>query len=548
MNTILRYFLGLFFLINVVSCDWDSDILIKNKSLKFGPKDKKSLIIGNAAEPESLDPQKASGMPEAQILKDLFEGLTDVNSQGKVVPGVADSWESKNNQIWTFHLREDAKWSNGEPVTADDFVYAWRRLADPNSASTYASYLNDMYVANAEEIIQGKLPTTELGVKAIDAHTLEVTLSRPVPYLPAMLIHQSVFPVYQAAIDQYGIKWTQAGHMVSNGAYQLKAWYVNNRIIAIKNPYYWNAHQVKIERVEYLPIEQAMTDAITFMSGSSDITYSTLPPEIYPRLETLYSEELKTTPQLCTYYYEINQTREPLKDVRVRQALSLLVERKNITDQVLKQGQKPAYTLTPSYTNNFRYYEPEWASWSMEKRTKKAKELLNAAGFNEQNPLKFNIVYNTQETHKTVALALYSEWSTRLNFIQVSLVNKEWKSYLDSMRLGDFDVIRRGWCGDYNEPSSFLNVYKGNSSNNYINYQNVQFDRLLDQSLQANLSDLQRQNIYLEAEKALMQDAVALVLYTYVAPRLVKSYVKGYSTEDPQNFVHVKDLEFEYEN
>lgn len=544
MKLILKCGLVFMFSCSLISCDWKKDPLLQGtREQPYAPKSKDTLVLSNSAEPDTLDPQKVTGLHEIQILDDLFEGLASVNSDGHLVPGVAESWENQGSKRWIFHLRSSAKWSNGDPVTAKDFVYAWKRLVNPHTASLYASYAVDMHILNAKAIVEGQKDVNQLGVKALDDKTLEVTLEAPLPYLPAMLTHPSVFPLHESSIKSHGDKWTQAGNLVSNGPYKLESWLVNNRVTAVKNNYYWDAPHVKIKKVAYLPITQPTADAVAFMSGNSDITYNALPPEIYPKLKRLYPNELRLGTQLCTSYYEMNHGRRPFNDQRVRLALNLLINRKNITDNILKQGQKPTYTITPAFTNNFAYMEPEWVKWSMAKRVQKAKELLNAAGFNEQHPLRFELLYVNRDINKTVSLALASEWKRYVNFIQVTMANKEWKGYLQARNAGNFDVVKRNWCGDYNEPSSFLNVYRSNSSFTHINYHNPQYDACLDKTLNPSLSDEERKGLYMKCEKVLMDDAALLILHTVVAPRLVKSYVKGYKTDDPQNFVHVKDLE-----
>jgi oligopeptide transport system substrate-binding protein len=268
--------------------------------------EKQTLVRNNGAEIQSLDPHKIEGVPEANVSRDLFEGLLITDLQGHAIPGVAEKWENKDFKVWTFHLRKDAKWSNGEPVTAQDFVYSWERLADPKTASPYESYLQYGHVANIDDIIAGKKAPDTLGVKALDDHTLEVTLSEPVPYFYKLLVHASLSPVPKAAIEKYGEKWTQPGNIVTNGAYTLKDWVVNERIDLVRNPQYWNNAKTVINQVTYLPISSEVTDVNRYRSGEIDMTYNQLPIELFQKLKKEIPNQVHVDPYLCTYYYEIN--------------------------------------------------------------------------------------------------------------------------------------------------------------------------------------------------------------------------------------------------
>lgn len=247
--------------------------------------DKQTLVRNNGAEVQSLDPHKIEGVPESNVNRDLFEGLVIGDLNGHPVPGVAESWDNKDFKVWTFHIRKDAKWSDGSPVTAQDFVYSWQRLADPKTASPYASYLQYGHVANVDEIIAGKKPATDLGVKAIDDKTFEVTLSEPVPYFYKLLVHPSVSPVPKAAIEKYGEKWTQPANIVTNGAYKLKDWVVNERIVLERNTNYWDNAKTVINQVTYLPISSEVTDVNRYRSGEIDMTYNNMPIELFQKLK-----------------------------------------------------------------------------------------------------------------------------------------------------------------------------------------------------------------------------------------------------------------------
>lgn len=503
--------------------------------------DKQELVINNGAEPESLDPHKVSGVPESNILRQMFVGLTTTDPDGKTIPGMAESWESADNKVWTFKIR-DAKWSNGDPVTAEDFVYSFRRVVDPNTASPYASYLADDKVLNAQEVIDGKVKPDALGVKALDEKTLQVTLSEPVPYFPDTLIHTSVKPVPQKVVEKFGEKWTDPANIVVNGPYKISEWQVNDKIVLERNESYYDNANTTLEKITLLAIPSSTTDVARYQAGEIDITYNEVPPEQFASLKEQLGDQLQVSPMLCTYYYEFNTVKPPFNDARVRRALALALDRNTISDKVVGQGQTPAYQLTPVATNGMQNNTPEWQSWDQAKRVEEAKKLLKEAGYSESKPLKFELLYNTNDNHKKIAVAASSLWKQSLGFVDVSLINKEWKTYLDTRRNGNYQVARAGWCGDYNEPSTFLNIVKTGNSNNQGKYSSANFDSLMTQTLKAGVTPEQRAGIYKQAEAQLDADMPNINVYHYVSPRLIKPYVVGFSTKDPLDNWQAKDL------
>ncbi|WP_241622789.1 oligopeptide ABC transporter substrate-binding protein OppA [Rosenbergiella australiborealis] len=503
--------------------------------------DNQSLVKGNGGEVQSLDPHKIEGVPESNVSHDLFEGLAISDPEGHIVPGVAESWEQKDNKIWTFHLRKDAKWSNGQPVTAQDFVYSWQRLADPKTASPYASFLQYGHVENIDAIIAGKLPTDKLGVKALDAHTLQVTLSDATPYFYKLTIYPAMSPVYAPAIKAYGDQWTSPTHWVGNGAYTLASHTVNESIVVVRNKNYWdNAHTV-INKVTFLPISSEVNDVNRYFSDNgSDMTYNNLPIELFKKLQKNNPKELHVDPYLCTYYYEINNQKAPFNDVRVRTALKLGLDRDLIVDKVLAQGQKPAYSYTNPATDGVDIAKPEWFTWSQEKRNEEAKKLLQEAGYGPNHPLQFSLLYNTSDLHKKLAIAAAAIWKKNIG-VNVTLVNEEWKTYIDSRHQGSFDIARAGWCADYNEPSSFLDAMLSNSSNNTSFFKNAEFDKVIADSVKAN-DEASRSADYRQAEQILDQQSADIPVFYYANTRLVKPYVGGYTGKDPLDNVYDKNL------
>ncbi|KJF81913.1 oligopeptide ABC transporter substrate-binding protein OppA [Photobacterium angustum] len=503
--------------------------------------DKQELVRGNGTEPESLDPQKVSGVPESNVIRDLLEGLVNQDSKGNLVPGAAKSWETADNKTWIFHLREDAKWSNGDPVTADDFVYTWRRLADPKTASPYASYIQMTTMANAEDIIAGKKTADTLGVEAVDTHTLKVTLDKPVSYFASMLVHTSMKPVNQKVVEKFGDDWTKVGNYVSNGAYKLDKWVVNERIVLTRNDNYWDNKDTVINKVTYLPIENQVAGMNRFLAGELDITYE-MPNEHFKRLEKEYPQDVKVTPYLCSYYYEFNTKRKPFDDANVRKALSYAIDRDVLAKFIVGKGETPAYNFTPLATNGLEVEMPEYSKLDQKQRLAKAKELLKAAGYDQNNPLQFNLLYNTSENHKKIAVAISSMWKKGLG-VKAVLENQEWKSYLDSKRQGNFDVSRAGWCGDYNEASTFLAIMHSGHSQNYPKYSSVAYDKAIDDAILAK-SDAQRAADYKQAEAQLAADMPIMPIYHYVNARLVNPQLGGYPMENPEDNIYSKDMYF----
>nr|WP_277977444.1 ABC transporter substrate-binding protein [Pantoea endophytica] len=496
------------------------------------------IVINNGSEVATIDPQKAEGVPESNVMRNLLEGLVETDNNDQLVPGVAQQWQSEDERIWTFTLRDDARWSNGQPVTAQDFVYSWQRLADPKTASPYASYLQAAHVANVDAILSGKAAPAELGVKALDDRHLQVTLSEPVPYFVAMLAHSAMKPVYRPAIEQWGEQWTQPQHYVGNGAFTLAEWVVNEKIVVKRNPQYWdNAHTVMEEGV-FLPLSSENSDINRYRSGGTDMTNSVVPPEMFKKLQQDLGDEVKISPLLCTFYYEINNKKAPFDDARVRAALKLTLDRDIIAQKIMGQGQIPAYGLTPPFTHGITLSPPAWAQQTQSERNASAKQLLADAGFNQQNPLRFTLLYNTSEQNKRQAIAAASMWQKNLGAV-VTLQNQEWKTLLETRHQAQYDVVRATWCADYNEPSTFLNMLLSGSSINTAFYHSPAFDQLMQQTL-TSADEAKRASLYQQAEAQLDKDSPIVPVYYRVSVRLVKPWVGGFTGRDPQDMLTLK--------
>lgn len=506
--------------------------------------EKQELIMNNSSNPATFDPQKMEGDVESNIAHQIYETLVISNEKGDLLPGAAERWEhSPDFKTWTFYLRPNAKWSNGDPVTAEDFVFAWQRLADPKTAAAYASYLNYLKLANAQAIIEGKQPLSNLGVQAKDAHTLVLNLTESVPYADRLVEHYVLAPVNKKVVEKFGDKWTNVENIVGNGAFKVLSSTVNEKIELVRNEYYWDNTNTVLNKVTLLPIESSSTDVARYRAGDEDITGKALPIEMFAKLKKELGNELVIAPALCTYIYEINTQKAPFNDVRVRKALALSVDRNIITDKIMRQGQIPAFEFTPPYImGGEKITKPDWANWDQAKRNAEAVKLLQEAGFNKANPLNISLLYNTSEDHKKLAIAASSMWKKNLNgIVNVKLENQEWKTYLDTRHQGNFDVARAGWCADYNEASTFLNSYLSNSSNNTAFYKSKAFDDMMLSSYAAQTDD-ERADVYAKAEAQLATDLPFVPIYHYVQPHLVKPYVKGFAAAHPSQNYYFKDI------
>ncbi|NNN43534.1 MULTISPECIES: ABC transporter substrate-binding protein [unclassified Vibrio] len=497
------------------------------------------IVRGNGTEVATIDPHKSQGVPESHVIRDLLEGLVNQDADGNVIPGVAESWETTDNQTYTFHLRKEAKWSNGDPVTAQDFVYSWQRALDPATASPYAWYMEYTKIKNAKEIVAGKKDKSTLAVKALDDHTLVVELEKAVPYFVMMTGHTTMKPVHQKTIETYGDNWTKPEHFVGNGAYVVNRWVVNERLVLTRNEQYWdNAHTV-INKVTFLPIENQVAEMNRFLAGEIDITYE-LPIEHFRRLKKEYPESVSVVGNLCTYYYSFNTKKKPFDDVRVRKAISYAIDRNIVTDAIMAQGEKPAYFLTPEITAGFHPEYPAYGKMSQKERNAEAARLLKEAGYGKGNPLKFSLLYNTSENHKKIAVALGSMWKKTLG-LDVTLENQEWKTYLSSKDQGDFEVARAGWCGDYNEASSFLTLMMSNNTTGGQHWGNTDYDAIIMKAL-TSTSESERQEYYAQAEALIAKEMPIAPIYQYVKSRLLSPKVGGFPSNNPEEKIYSKDL------
>lgn len=489
----------------------------------------KTLILGNGSEPETLDLQLATGQPEHHIFSTLFEGLVAPQADNPDAdgPGAAASWEHSADFItWTFHLQPAGKWSDGTPVTAQDFVFSYRRQLSSALGSQYAEMLYPLL--NAREFNEDKISDfSKVGVRALDGHTLQLTLKGPAPYLPSMLKHYSWFPVPRHVIERFGVmtdrdtKWTRAGNLVGNGPFKLKEWRFTHSITVERNPHYWDAAVVKLNQIVFLPIQNAGTEDRAYNAGQLHVT-QTVPLDKTPVYRDTRPAEYHEDPLLSVYFYRCNVTKKPFDDKRVRKALALAIDRESLIKNVLRAGQKPALGFTPPGCGE-GYSTPLMLKFD----PAEARRLLAEAGFPGGKGFpKFDILINTMEAHRTIAEAIMAMWKQHLN-LPVTVLNQDWSVYLKSTRELDYTVCRAGWVGDYLDPFTFLSIWQKGDGNNNTGWSHPRYDELMLKS--SVEGDPARRMAQLhEAEELLLDELPVLPVYWYVRSYMQQPSVKGW--------------------
>jgi oligopeptide transport system substrate-binding protein len=495
-----------------------------------------TLNTMNGSEPGSIDPHHASGDWENRILGDYIEGLVAEDALADAIPGQAESWDiSEDGLVYTFHLRDGITWTDGEPVKASDFEFAFRRLFDPATASDYA-YLQ-YPIKGGSEIGDGSMPvdSPDFGVKAIDDKTLEITLEGPTPFFLQALTHYTAYPVPQHVIEAVGDDWTNVENIVGNGPYKIVEWVPGNYIRAEKNPDYYDAANVQIDEVYYYVQDDLAAAFSRYRAGEYDIL-TDLPGDQQQMVIDQMAGEGHFTPFLGVYYYVINQEKEPFNNVDVRKALSMAINRDVIGPDVLGSGEIPAYGWVPPGTANYEGvepYTPDWIEAPYEERVAQAAEIMAGLGYTKDSPLTLQLKYNTNDNHQRVAVAIQSMWSEI--GVNAELFNSETAVHYDSLRAGDYDVGRAGWLLDYSDPSNVLDLLrKGveqdgvmNWGNNYGRYNNDEFNSLMDQA--AAEPDLAARAALLgQAETIAMDEVGAIPIYWYLASNVVKPSVQGF--------------------
>ncbi len=477
---------------------------------------------GSAAEPESLDPHKTSTVYEAHVLRDLFQGLVMQDAKSGLIPGAAESWTvSDDGTVYTFKLRKNGVWSDGSPVTADDFVFAFHRLEDPATAAEYASMLYPIKGAEAFNSKKGK--AEDMGVKAIDANTLEITLNAPTPYFLEMLTHQATYPVSKAAVEKLGADWVKPGKMISNGAYTLAEWVPNDHIKLVKNPKFWDADSVKIDVVNYLPTEDRSSAMKRFEAGEFD-SYDDLPTEQLADLKAKFGDQIRVGPYLGTYYFSIKTDKAPWDNVELRNAISMAIDRDFIAEKVWQNSMLPGYSMVPPGIEGYTPAMAKYADMSQIDREDEAKKIFEKLGYTPEHPLKMEIRYNTSENHKNTAVAIQEQLKPL--GVEVSLLNTDTKThYAFLQEKGNYDVARAGWIADYKDPETFLGISRKASGNNYSNYNSPAFEAAMDKAAADGGKPEERMKDLEAAERILVDDVgnIPILYYSYhniVSPKL----------------------------
>jgi oligopeptide transport system substrate-binding protein len=468
------------------------------------------LVILNGAEPETLDPALITGQPEGRIASALFEGLTAYDASANPKPGVAERWEVSNDgRVYTFHLRADARWSNGESVTAADFVRSWQRTLAPETASEYAYQL--YYIKNGRAFNEGALKDfSQVGLRALDEHTLEVTLEDPTPFFLDLCAFTTLLPVNTRSIEKSGDDWIKPGHLVSNGAYQLTGWRINDRIRLAKNPHYWNREHVAMKTVDVLPISRANTAYNFYASGIADLLMDKglVPTQLLNDLRR--RPDFHSAPFLGTYFLRFNVTKPPFNDVRVRKAFCLVINKEDLVEKITRAGEQTAGSLVPPGTAG---YQPPAG---LQRDRDEARRLMAEAGYVEgRNFPLVNYLYSEGELNEAIAVELQGMFRRELGVI-ISLLRQEWKVYLRSMSNLDYEMCRASWIGDYKDPNTFLDMFVTNGGNNRTGWSNAGYDRLIADAAR-ELDPRKRFGIFRQAEKLLIEDEVPICpLYFYV--------------------------------
>jgi oligopeptide transport system substrate-binding protein len=496
-----------------------------------GPDRKAPMIwrVGNGTEPQDLDPQTVTGVPEHKVIMALFEGLVAEDAKGeKPVPGLAESWEiSPDGLVYTFHLRPGLQWSNGDPITAGGIVESYKRILQPTLASEYA-YLVYNFVSGAKDFYEGRLKDfSQVGFKAPDDRTFQVILNHPTPYLlKIMASHYSWWPVPVQVIAKFGpldrkrLPWTRPGNLVGSGPFILQDWEPNHQITVVRNPRYWDAKTVQLDAIHFLPIEDISTDERMFRTGQVHMTYE-LPNSKIDAYRRENPAALKLDPYLGVYFYRCNTARPPLNDKRVRQALALAIDREAIVKNITRGDQQPAYAVsypgTAGYTPRAR----------LAGNIADAKRLLAEAGYPDGKGCPvIELSYNTSENHRAIAEAIQQMWKKQLG-VEVELRNEEWKVFLDMQRTGNYMMQRAGWIADYVDPHVFLEIWETDSGNNNTNWSNAAYDRLLHAALAAK-TESERYEIYQQMDAILVDELPVIPIYYYTKVAALSPKVKGY--------------------
>ncbi|WP_417309432.1 peptide ABC transporter substrate-binding protein [Devosia sp.] len=493
-----------------------------------------TLRMFNGGEPASIDPHRVSGDWENRIVGDYLEGLMTEDANAEPILGQAASYEvNDDGTVYTFTLRDDVTWTDGTPVTAQDFEYAFKRLLDPEMAADYA-YLQ-YPIKNAEAVNTGEMEIDELGVKVIDDKTIEFTLEAPAPFFLDALTHYTAYPVPTHLVEELGEEWIRPENIVANGPYKIVEWVPNSYIRSEKNDEYYDAENVQIEEVYYYAMDDIAAALQRYRAGEFDIL-TDFPTDQYSLLQEQYEGQAHVAPFLGLYYYVINHNKEELQDMDVLEAMSKAINREVIGPDILGTGELPAYGWVPPGTANYDFdeYRPDWADLPYDERVAEAIATMEEAGYSSDNPLNLQLKYNTNDNHQRIAVAIAAMWEPL--HINVELFNSEVAVHYDALQNNDFDGVgRAGWLMDYNDAINMLELLRSDIIYNYGRYKNEEFDSLLRES--ATILDMEeRGKVLRDAEVIAMSETAAFPIYYYVSKNVVSPSIEGF--EDNAKDIH----------
>jgi oligopeptide transport system substrate-binding protein len=507
----------------------ETPVPLQGSGSPTAPSHRQVLRFGNFAEPQDLDPQQIQGIPELHLVQALFESLVEEDPKDlHPIPGLATSWDiSPDGLVYTFHLRENIRWSDGSPITTDDFLLSWKRMISPKFASQYA-YLLYNFVVGAKEYYDGKITDfAQVGFKAPGARTLQVTLKSPTPYLIKIIANHYAWHVVPiktvlkfGALDERSTQWTQMGNFVGNGPFMLQEWSPQKRIVVVRNPNYWDAANVKLDEIQFFPIDDNPAEERMFRSGQLDKTQE-IPIAKIDSYKQEHPEQLRIEPYMGIYFYRCNVTRPPLNDKRVRRALALALDRESLIRNVTKGSERPAYAV--SYPGDAGYTSRAQITGTLDD----ARRLLAEAGYPGGKGLPpIQLLYNTSANHRAIAEAIQEMWRKNLG-VNIDLLNQEWKVYLDSQHTQNYQLERSGWIADYEDPHVFLEIWETGNGNNDTLWSNPEYDRLLHEALSAK-DEATRYEIYQKMDAILVDECPVIPIYYYTRPYLLSTKVKGY--------------------
>lgn len=480
----------------------------------------------------TLDAQRVADFNGSEVLRDLDEGLTTETPNGEIEPGVAKDWTVTSDGLhYTFELRPDARWSNGDPVVADDFVAALRRVVDPRTASPSAGLAS--VIRHAADVTAGRLPPEALGVTSAGPLELSIELEHPAPYLTALLAAPFAYPVHRPTLTRYGERYARAGTLVSNGPYKLVAELPGGVLRLERNPNYWAAKGVAIPSVEYRPMPDVHAELNLYRAGGLDVT-AVVPAADFEWLRTQMPAQLQVRPQLGVYYFAFNLSRPPFNDQPIlREALSLALDRQQLATQVLKAGQTPAYGFVPPGIGGYDPATYGWADEPVEARRARAQLYYKRAGFGPSRPLKIRLLYTQSETIRNVSVAAAAQWHDVLG-AEVVLDDLEFRAFLARRaERASWDVLIDGWSADYPDPGNFLDIFRTQAPQNEPGLRDPAYDRLLDEAM-AEPDPSRRLAKYAAAEQRLLGSYAVAPVYYMVSRRLVRPNVEG-ATLSPMN-------------